>query len=134
MKNIRKHIYVLVGLLTLFTSCESWFDVDPRTEIKEKDLFKDENGFFDALVGVYSIMGRQALYGDELTMGTPEAMVQNYYISSTAHPLYYMTKFDYENTRVRPTINAFWTNLYEAVVNVNNLLENLEKALSLIHI
>lgn len=128
MKNIRKHIYVLVGLLTLFTSCESWFDVDPRTEIKEKDLFKDENGFFDALVGIYSIMGRQALYGDELTMGTPEAMVQNYYISSTAHPLYYMTKFDYENTRVRPTINAFWTNLYEAVVNVNNLLENLEKA------
>jgi len=128
MKKIRKYICVLVSLLTLFTSCESWFDVDPRTEIKEKDLFKDENGFFDALVGVYSIMGRQALYGDELTMGTLEAIVQNYGISSSAHPLYYTKSFDYKNTRVRPTISAFWTNLYEAIVNVNNVLENLEKA------
>lgn len=59
MKNIKKYICVLVGLLTLLTSCESWFDVDPRTEIKEKDLFKNENGFFDALIGVYSIMARR---------------------------------------------------------------------------
>lgn len=129
MKNIKKYICVLVGLLTLLTSCESWFDVDPRTEIKEKDLFKNENGFFDALIGVYSIMARPALYGDELTMGAPEAIVQNYYIGyNSAHPLYYLTTFDYTHTRVRPTISAFWTNLYEAVVNVNNLLENLEKA------
>ncbi len=70
MKTINICTCVLAGLLTLLitSSCEDWFDVDPRTEIKENDLFKDESGYFDALVGVYSIMGRQALYGDELTM------------------------------------------------------------------
>ena len=111
------------------TSCEDWFDVDPRTEIKESDLFKDESGFFDALTGVYSIMGRSSLYGDELTMGSIDAITQIYYIGyNTAHPLYYMSTFEYENTRVRPAIDAMWSGMYEAVANVNNLLAHIAQA------
>ena len=127
MKNIRHILLYTLGLLTLMStaSCEEWFDVAPRTEIKEDDLFKNEDGFFDALMGVYSIMGRQALYGDNLTMGIPEAIVQNYNIASSAHPLYYAKNFDYENTNARPAISAFWTNLYEAIANDNNVLHHL---------
>ena len=85
MKKLNIYILCAIGFLSLVTttSCDEWFDVDPRTEIKEDDLFKDESGYFDALVGVYSIMGRQALYGDNLTMGIPEAIVQNYYLATT---------------------------------------------------
>lgn len=127
MKKLNTYLICALGFLTLLStaSCEEWFDVDPRTEIKEDDLFKDESGFFDALIGVYSIMSRQALYGDNLTMGIPEAIVQNYYMPTTAHPLYYAKNFDYENTNARPAISAFWTNLYEAIVNDNNVLEHL---------
>ena len=130
MKKLNIYILCAIGFLSLVTttSCEEWFDVDPRTEIKEDDLFKDESGYFDALVGVYSIMGRQALYGDNLTMGIPEAIVQNYYLATTAHPLNYAKSFDYENTNLRPTIDSFWSGLYEAIVNDNNVLEHLAGA------
>lgn len=131
MKKSNLFICLLTGVLTLLsaTSCEDWFDVDPRTEIKESDLFKDECGFFDALTGVYSIMGRSSLYGDELTMGSIDAITQIYYIGyNTAHPLYYMSTFEYENTRVRPAIDAMWSGMYEAVANVNNLLAHIAQA------
>ena len=131
MKKSNLFICLLTGVLTLLsaTSCEDWFDVDPRTEIKESDLFKDESGFFDALTGVYSIMGRSSLYGDELTMGSIDAITQIYYIGyNTAHPLYYMSTFEYENTRVRPAIDAMWSGMYEAVANVNNLLAHIAQA------
>ena len=131
MKKSNLFICLLTGVLTLLsaTSCEDWFDVDPRTEIKESDLFKDESGFFDALTGVYSIMGRTSLYGDVLTMGSIDAITQIYYIGyNTAHPLYYMSTFEYENTRVRPAIDAMWSGMYEAVANVNNLLAHIAQA------
>ena len=131
MKKSNLFICLLTGVLTLLsaTSCEDWFDVDPRTEIKESDLFKDESGFFDALTGVYSIMGRSSLYGDELTMGSIDAITQIYYIGyNTAHPLYYMSSFEYENTRVRPAIDAMWSGMYEAVANVYNLLAHIAQA------
>ena len=131
MKKSNLFICLLTGVLTLLsaTSCEDWFDVDPRTEIKESDLFKDESGFFDALTGVYSIMGRSSLYGDELTMGSIDAITQIYYIGyNTAHPLYYMSTVEYENPRVRPAIDAMWSGMYEAVANVNNLLAHIAQA------
>ncbi len=127
MKKTRYMLKYILGLLTLLStaSCEEWFDVAPRTEIKENELFMDENGFFDTLLGVYSIMSRQALYGDNLTMGIPEAIVQNYSIATTAHPLYYVKNFDYENTNARPAISALWSNIYEAIANDNNVLRHL---------
>ena len=128
MKKTIIYALIWVGMLPTLVSCEKWFDVSPRVEIKEDDLYKNESGFFDALVGVYSLMAKSDLYGNQLTMGFMDAVVQDYYIPSSAHPLYYALKFDYKNTRIQPLIDEFWNNMYEAVVNVNNLLANLEKA------
>lgn len=131
MKKVKHTIHCLLAALVLLsaTSCEKWFDVDPRIEIKEDDLFSDESGYFDALIGAYSIMGRRALYGDELTMSSVDAITQIYYIGyNSAHPLYYISTFDYKNTRVRPTIDAMWSNMYEAIVNINNLLAHINNA------
>ena len=123
-----RKIFVYILLLTGFTSCEQWFDVSPRTEIKEGDLFKDENGYFDALVGVYSTMAKQELYGCDLTMGFMDVLVQNYTMNNSAHPLYYVAQFNYKDSRTRPIVDKFWNRMYEGVVNVNNLLYHLEKA------
>ena len=123
---MKKYILLFICTLALCSSCEDWFDVEPRTEIKEDNLFKNENGYFDALVGVYTIMGRQSLYGDQLTMSLLDGIIQNYYIISSAHPLYYIAQRDYTNTNLRPTIDAIWEDLYEAVANANNILEHLD--------
>lgn len=124
---MKKHT-LFICLLILLSSCENWFDVEPRTEIKEEKLFSDENGYFDALIGVYTIMGKPSLYGDMLTMSLQDGIVQNYYVTSSAHPLYYITKMDYENTRVRPSIDNIWNGLYNAIVNTNNIIANIEQS------
>lgn len=128
MKKIFIYTFLLTVLASMLTSCENWFDVSPRVEIKEDDLFKNEDGYFDALVGVYSIMASEELYGKNMTMGFMDALVQNYYITSGAHPYYYAIRYNYEHNASRTVIDAFWNKMYEAVVNTNNVLTRLEKA------
>ena len=75
MKKVIIYTLLMFGCLSILTSCEDWFDVSPKVEIKEDDLFKDEDGYFDALVGVYSIMASENLYGKNMTMGFMDALV-----------------------------------------------------------
>ena len=43
---MRKIIYLFVYLeLILLTSCQDWFDVSPKSEVKAEDLFQKESGF-----------------------------------------------------------------------------------------
>ena len=128
MKKVIIYTLLMFGCLSILTSCEDWFDVSPKVEIKEDDLFKDEDGYFDALVGVYSIMASENLYGKNMTMGFMDALVQNYYITSAAHPFYYASKYDYTHNASQTIIDKFWEKMYEAVVNTNNVLTRLEKA------
>lgn len=50
-------------------SCNNWLDVDPKSQVKDKDLFASKWGFKEALSGVYSLMTKEGLYGKELTFG-----------------------------------------------------------------
>ena len=69
---------VLLILTVLASSCESWLDVDPRTKVKSDDLFETEAGFKDALIGAYTLMKAEALYGRELTYGFIDAVTGPY--------------------------------------------------------
>lgn len=69
MKKVIIYTLLVSGLFSVLTSCENWFDVSPKVEIKEDDLFKNEDGYFDALVGVYSLMASENLYGKNMTNG-----------------------------------------------------------------
>ena len=40
----------------LFSACADWVNVSPKDEIEADKLFKSENGFKVALIGVYSRM------------------------------------------------------------------------------
>ena len=51
MKTIKK-ILTMVCLFSL-CACESWLDVDPMSQIKADELFRNEEGFHKALVGIY---------------------------------------------------------------------------------
>ncbi|HAH72569.1 MAG TPA: hypothetical protein DCM09_05460, partial [Butyricimonas virosa] len=71
----KRIIYSVLLILTVLTSsCESWLDVDPRTKVKSDDLFETEAGFKDALIGAYTLMKAEALYGRELTYGFIDAV------------------------------------------------------------
>ena len=49
MKEIVK--YVVLVVLSLCVGCSDWLDVNPRTEVKEDQLYETEDGFKSALTG-----------------------------------------------------------------------------------
>jgi DNA-binding NarL/FixJ family response regulator len=121
--------YIITGLcatlLFTFTACNKWLDVKPSSEIKEKDLFSTERGFQDALTGVYTQLTSREQYGDNLTMGLVDVMAQRYAVQ-VGNSLYRPSIYDYQDQQVKTTIQNIWGGMYNTVVNVNKILENIE--------
>ena len=53
---------LLIGCLLVMVSCNNWLDVDPKSQVKDKDLFASEMGFKEALSGVYSLMTKGVVW------------------------------------------------------------------------
>ena len=124
----KRIIYSVLLILTVLTSsCESWLDVDPRTKVKSDDLFETEAGFKDALIGAYTLMKAEALYGRELTYGFIDAVTGPY--AAYNNKVYNeVAQWKYlTSTPVRAQIDAMWSKMYNVLANVNNLLDNIDK-------
>lgn len=62
-----KYMYIgFLAVVLLFSGCDNWLDVRPETEVNEDDMFDTEQGFMDALYGVYVNLGQNDLYGGSL--------------------------------------------------------------------
>ncbi len=105
-------------------SCKKWMDVDARSVVKEEEIFEDASGFRSALFGVYTKMAGTSLYGANLTFGFIDVLAQYYPIESSQHSFYNYSQYKYKDSKA--TQDAIWKNAYNAIVNLNNLLYNLE--------
>jgi hypothetical protein len=116
-------------LVVLFssTSCKKWLDVQPRTKIKSDVLLQTEQGYRDALIGCYTIMKSQSLYGRELTYGFVDVVAQQYDVfNNTVYSN--VGKWNYTTTAsVRTQIDNMWGGMYNVLANVNNILDNIDK-------
>ncbi len=116
-------------VVLLFSSCDNWLDVSPKTEIKAEDNYESEQGFKDALTGVYLLMNDESLYGQELTFGFMDVLAQYYTgIYQSSHSYYYPSVFDYTDDTSISIIDNIWGNMYNAIVNLNELIFQLESA------
>ena len=70
---INKYILLAIASMTL-TSCNEWLDVEPSTEVDKGAMFKNEDGFADAMAGVYVNMTDDNLYGKNMTWYAVELM------------------------------------------------------------
>lgn len=132
MKKILINIYVF-SLISSFsmvvTGCEKWFDVSSEVDLKEDEMFRNENGFFDVLIDGYSRMASSKLYGDNLTLSCLDIMAYNYLLENQAPKLFLdFAKFDYKTTDTEPKIKSIWGEMYSIIANNNKLLERLERA------
>lgn len=119
----------IIILLTTATSCNDWLNISPRTEIKAEDNFKDEQGYKDALTGIYLLMTDDALYGRDLTFGFMDVLAQYYTgIYSTANSYYYAKSYDFSNASNVSRFNNIWANSYNVISNINELIQNIDKA------
>ncbi len=123
---MKKLIYILF-LLTL-VSCDDFLDINPKSVVVDDDLFKNDEGFQDALYGVYSGMGDDYLYGKVLSVTSLELCAQTLYTeSSTSIRDREFSKLEYSNSTVNSVIEQVWKRMYEKIGYTNNILQNLEE-------
>lgn len=130
-KRIKTGIVLLLALGSF--SCESWLDVDPKSEIKADALFETETGFKDALIGAYLLMTSQDLYGLEMTVGFADALGQQYTIQESSNSYYYAARYQYKQSTVTNRISKIWSAAYNVIANLNKLLEQLEAKKDILH-
>lgn len=124
-----KNIFLFAFPVLLGTSCNKFLDVKPKTQIDADVAFSDEQGYIDALTGVYIKMSENDLYGKELSFGLTDVLSKQYTrFNSTFHEYYDASQYNYINAAVRAKIDAIWLKQYGAIANVNNLLGYLKNA------
>lgn len=113
-------------MICCLTACESWLDVSPKSQVKDKDLFADEAGFQTAMFGVYTSMASASLYGAELTMGFMDVLARYYDVPSGQRNYFQAYSYNYTSDDVKGFCDAFWLQMYKTIMNCNHLLANLE--------
>ncbi|SMO76933.1 RagB/SusD family nutrient uptake outer membrane protein [Solitalea koreensis] len=133
MQIVRKKILLAItGLSILFStvSCQKWVDDTPNPSgVDESKVFSKEQGFRDALNGVYLQMGSPALYGKDLTMGVLSLMGRSYdsvNVKKISNLQYQAAKFNLQDQDVKVYSASVWNQMYQSIANVNNVLANVE--------
>lgn len=129
MKRISIIIIAVVGFT--FASCNDWLDVNPTTELDRSELFQSENGYSEALTGVYSNMTKLSLYGRNLTWYMLDEMA-GCYNSTGWGTNYSIALYPYKHSNPKRTdliismVDSVWTGLYAQIANVNSILETID--------
>ena len=119
-----KKIYIILLAALCFTACADWLDVRPQSEVDQNDLFANEEGFQNALNGVYLELGKDDLYGDNLSLSITEVLAQNYVMSS-GDKLFEILNYNYSTDIGENKISSIWGTAYNVIANCNNIIEHL---------
>ncbi|MDN3582404.1 RagB/SusD family nutrient uptake outer membrane protein [Mucilaginibacter flavus] len=119
---MKKYLYTIVVIM-LLTSCKKFLDVKPQSQINESDLFTTEQGFREALNGVYTLCASPSLYGGDLTF-TNDILSQNYQFNDVI--LQSTANFNYALTSVVAKNNNTWSAAYRAIANCNYILAAID--------
>ena len=123
---MRKTLLYILSII-LLQSC-SWFDVGAESEIDEKDMFVNADGYYTALTGIYISMGSTELYGGNLTLTALEPLSQQYNVKEDDPDRIAWSQFRYTTDGGQELVSAIWLKMYNTIVNANMLLAKLPEA------
>lgn len=121
---MKKNIYLL-GMLVLlmgFAGCKKFLTVQPATQLTEEDAFASDEGFQQALNGLYAQAAGRNLYGDNLTMSFVSALEQDYLLTATGAPQREAKNFNYTASTVMATTTNIWTSGYNLIAGANKII------------
>lgn len=109
MERIPIRITALLAMTTL-AACD-FLDIDTPGIVNRDKMFENEQGFIDAMNGVYASMADADLYGEQLSFGFVDEIAQLYYNDYEANETTLTKTFDlrYRDEDVRPQIDAIWS-------------------------
>ena len=127
---MKKTIYTLIAGLTghfSLASCSDWLDVAPNTDLPAKELFTTENGFKNALAGLYISMTDENTYGKNLTFGLMDQLAQMYDKlpegTTDRNSVYIYDRETSGAYNTKGTLASIWGSQYNTIANANNLLK-----------
>lgn len=122
-------VLLMLGLALVNQSCNKWLDVQPSTQTTEEKQFSSEQGYKDALIGIYQKMAQNNSYGKELTYGYLDILAQLYQSKSNANTDTYgqLARYNYTDATVKATLNSLWTTQYSTIAQTNYLLKGIDK-------
>ncbi|MCH3995382.1 MAG: RagB/SusD family nutrient uptake outer membrane protein [Prevotella sp.] len=125
-----KKLYILICIVALsFFSCNDWLDVTPKSEIKSETLYKSEDGYKEALNGVYIKMASADMYGEDASMYYLDGLARMWTIpTTTTSTLYELSNHQYTNSSVESAISNLFMNYYNAIAQLNDILDNLNNS------
>ncbi|WP_164108532.1 MULTISPECIES: RagB/SusD family nutrient uptake outer membrane protein [Sphingobacterium] len=125
MKNMKWIGRLLIGVM-LFTSCNEFLDVTPRTETPQDKLFATEVGFKDALAGVYIQMKDNNAYGKALSYDRIERLVSSWDVAANTTDQR-LGQFNYSDEGVENALASSYGQLYKVISSVNAILGEIDK-------
>ena len=121
------HIYLLLLLGLLVSSCNDWLDVKPRTQVRNDEMYDSYKGFKDALTACYIKMNDRKLYGQQMNISAVEFLAQHWEIdypnSMVAEVA--LKDFDYKDDQAKTVIKNIYGGLYNVIVQANAVLQNI---------
>jgi len=118
-----KKIVYLIAVMMVFTSCKKFLDVNPESQINKDDLLSTEEGFKEALNGVYTLCAAPSLYGGNLTFYN-DILSQNYQFNDVI--LQATANFNYSLSGVVSKNDDIWSSAYRAIANCNYILAAID--------
>ena len=128
----------LLLVLAIMTGCNKFLELPPKDKVPQVELFKDEQGFKDALIGVYlgmdkpQVGGLFGLYTSNLSMGMLSTLAYHYDNATAANVGVNSTFFNnivyynYADATVEQEIHNIWSGMYANIANLNNILVEID--------
>ena len=117
---MKKLIYTALLLLAA-TSCNKWFEVEPKGGgTSGSKVFDNEASFRDYMNSIYAGLRTDDLYGSNLTLGGVEFLSQTFRPYAGAEG---WTKMDFSDPAAREIAAKAYTKLYAAIYQCNDILE-----------
>lgn len=127
---------ILLGLFGFFslTSCEpEWLEETTSLQIRAEEQFKSEEGYKDALIGVYIGMTSPNLYAKDLTWNLVDILGQQH-ADLPGLALYSdVQQFEYRTNLSTPQIDGIWQKAYNTIANINIALDYMDQNSEVLH-
>lgn len=122
-----KKISLFFIIISAFTGCKKWLDVQPSDLIVDTELFSNATGFRNALNGTYIQASKKELYGKNLSWGLNSAYSQEYMLGRMGIEQNIAQDFNMDHDNSKQVIDGIWSVAFNNITNCNKMLKAIEE-------
>jgi hypothetical protein len=127
-------LFTLVGLST-FCGCNDWLNVQPKDSMLEEQLYSSELKTNSVLNGIYRSIGKNTLYGENLSQTYIEYLAHYYNYMNDSQSISTdllnwndVSRFQYNTVNVKGKTQGIWNDAYATILSINIFIENVSKS------